>query len=279
MVMSSIKKGKPARKEGFNPGVFTAAAPESKIILAYEYSAGDDPARHQWLLDNASAIEYSPDPHNLQAIAPQVTPFLDKGIPVRFHTRYFEYEMGSADLHSARLGLGMHLKTIDAIQGLGEPFITVHIGLNRSSDISSRLARDNLCRLVEYASRKGISVSLENMRDGPASNPDFILALSQSSGSLITLDVGHAVSSQLVKQEIITPAEIASMFEPRLGEVHIYAKEEDSRHYPVTDIAPLEPVLDKLMEAACQWWTVELRDISEAAETRRLLKNYLHNKE
>lgn len=277
--MSSIHENESVPKKVCDSGELASPGSGLKPVLAYEYSAGDSPARYQWLLDNASAIEYSPDPQNLQALARQVVPFLEKGTPVRFHTRYFEYEMGSADRQSARLALGMHLKTIDTIQGLGEPFITVHIGLNNTMQLSSRFARDNLCRLVEYASAGGISVSLENMRSGPASNPDYILALARASGSLITLDVGHAVSSQLVKQGITTPAEIAGIFGPRLGEVHIYAKEENDRHHPVTDITPLEPVLDKLLENPCRWWTVELKDTREAAGTRRLLLDYMDRKE
>jgi len=267
MVMSAIQQGKSAR------------CSKAELIMAYEYSAGDSPERYQWLLENAHAIEYSPDPQHLEDVPLHVTPFLNKDIPVRFHTRYFEYEMGSADRQSARVGLERHLKTIDAIRGLGEPFITVHIGLNRTSQLSSRFARDNLCRLVEYASGRGIRVSLENMRDGPASNPDFILALSQASGSLITLDVGHAVSSGIVQQGIITPTEIAVMFSRTLGEAHIYAKEENDRHHPITDINPLKTVLDKLLESPCRWWTVELKDAQEAVDTRGLLLDYLRNKE
>ncbi|MBN1369656.1 MAG: TIM barrel protein [Dehalococcoidaceae bacterium] len=265
--MSAIQEGK------------SIQCSDAELTVAYEYSAGDSTDRYKWLLENAPAIEYSPDPQHLEAVPLHVTPFLNKDIPVRFHTRYFEYEMGSADRQSARIGLDRHMKTIDAIRGLGEPFITVHIGLNRTSQLSSRFARDNLCRLVEYASGRGIRVSLENMRDGPASNPDFILALSQASGSLITLDIGHAVSSEVVKQGIITPAEIAVMFNRKLGEVHIYAKEENDRHHPITDITPLKSVLGKLLESPCRWWTVELKDTQEAVDTRGLLLDYLRHKE
>lgn len=247
-------------------------------LLAYELSANDESNRYKWLLENATGIEYAPDPSKLGDIHLQINSFIEAGIPVRFHTRYPAWEIGNADHSKAEEALEKHLCTIDFIHKLGEPVLTVHIGLNPFIELDFLIAETNLSRLVEYAERKGIKVCVENLRRGASSNPENILTWAEASGAGITLDVGHAVSCDLVRQGVYNVNEIAEMFAPKLEEVHIYAKEDESRHHPVKDIYPLAPVINCLLEKKVPWWTVELKDVGEAQSTRNILKDYIYSR-
>ncbi len=248
-------------------------------VLAYELAADDSQGRRRWILENASAIEYSAHPFDLDKVAGQVAPFLENGIPVRFHARYPGFEIANADRAQAEEALKRHLKTVDAIQGLGEPFITVHIGLNPLIELDPARAESNLCRLVDHARARGITVCLENLRCGLASEPENIMAWSEASGSRITFDAGHAISSQLVKDGAYTVNEIIDMFTPRLSEAHVYAEEKETGHCPITDTRSIGPVLDRLLGTGCGWWTVELKPCSEAYSTKKLLAQHIlkHN--
>jgi hypothetical protein len=40
----------------------------------------------------------------------------------------------------------------------------------------------------------------------------------------------------------------------------------------------LGPIVDRLLETRCSWWTIELNEYAEALATRRLLLDYLESK-
>jgi len=244
------------------------------LVIALSVQAAEYPQRFSWARDNAFALEYTPDPLAPNLISGHVRPFTEAGIPVRFHCRFFNYDLGNADSEKAEEAVQVHSHVIDAIAGLGEPVITVHLNLDSRIPFDSQRAVENLTRLVERGRQVGITVCLENLRRGPTSDPDNVLAWAKASGAMITLDVGHAVSSQIVKDGKTTVPDIVDLFRERLYEVHMYGKEED-RHYPIVDITPLRPVIDRLLETSCTWWTIELDDYEEALGTRTRLLDYL----
>jgi len=154
---------------------------------------------------------------------------------------------------------------------MGEPFVTIHLGLNPLIELDPDRAEANLCRLVDHAATKGISICLENLRAGLASEPENILAWAEASGCSITLDVGHALSSEVVAQGAYSMQDIVDMFSPRLAEVHIYGKEDERGHHPITDMEAMALVLEQLLNTGCNWWTIELKDTFQALETKQQL--------
>jgi hypothetical protein len=229
--------------------------------------------RFEWAAEHGLALEYTPDPAGLKLLEEQLRPFTSASIPVRFHGYFPGYELGSPDNEGTPLRT--HVEALRAIHGVSHPFITVHINLNPNEKIDEVTARDNLSRLVEQADQMGITVSLENLRCGFTSHPENVLALAEASGSMITLDVGHAVSCERVKSGELTPVDFVDAFESRLCEVHIYGWEAD-RHYPINDIEPMKPLLRRLLTTQCHWWTIELEDYSEALSTQSLLTGYFN---
>ncbi len=250
---------------------------ERILTIALSVRADEFPERFLWAKDNAFALEYTPDPLHPEYISKHVKPFTDEGVPVRFHTRFFDFELGNADSGKAEEALRVHTRAIDSIAVLGKPVITVHLNLSKAIPFDSQTAVYNLTRLVEHGNKAGITVCLENLRSGPSSNPDNILAWASASGAMITLDMGHAVSSEIVKEGETTVTDILELFGERLQEVHMYGKEED-RHYPIEDITPFKAVIDRLMKTGCRWWTIELDDYGEALGTRERLLDYLNRK-
>ena len=248
---------------------------EHVLTLALSVQAKEFPERFTWAENNSFALEYTPDPLHPELIREHVTPSIQNGFPVRFHTRFFGYELGNTNPEKAEEAYQVHSQVIEVMSGPGEPVVTVHLNLSSQIPFDPRRAVNNLSRLVEKARESNITVCLENLRRGPTSDPNNVLAWAVESGAMITMDIGHAVSSDYVKEGNITPADIVDLFRDRLYEAHMYGKEED-RHYPVEDMEVTGPIIDRLLTTNCRWWTIELDDYREALGTRSLLINYLN---
>ncbi|MFO7727421.1 MAG: TIM barrel protein [Desulfonatronovibrio sp.] len=251
---------------------------KSSLNLAFSANFPDSWSRFQWARQNAYALEYSPDPHGLDLLPGVIRPFIDSDIPVRFHTRYFQYELGHADKYLARKALEAHIKSLKAMHGYGESAVTVHTGLLPECPVKEEHILENLSRLVERAHRLGMTICLENMRIGHGADPFKVFERAEKSGAMITLDVGHARGCAMVMDKQITFTEIVDLFESRLYEVHVYGREDEQGHHPITDIEPLAGVLGRLLQTDCTWWTIELSNQEEAMATRNLLENYFKTK-
>ena len=245
------------------------------LILAYTSGHLDHPSRLRWAVENAFAVEYSPDPERLDLLPEKIQPFISAGIPLRFHARYPGYELGHADSREARKALEVHIRTLKKIRGPGEQTITVHTGLDPDIPVVEANIIDNLSRLVEFASKHNITVCLENMRKGHAGNPYNVLKWSLASGAMITFDTGHAFGCSMVLDSLISPLDFVDLFNSRIFEVHIYGKEDEKGHHPIEDIKPFEPLIDRLLQIDCRWWTVELHDPDEACSALSMIKAYL----
>jgi sugar phosphate isomerase/epimerase len=232
------------------------------------------PQRLHWISEHGFALEYAPNPEALALFPQRIAPFLQAGLPLRYHGFFPGYEFAHADPEAARRGLDVHLAALEVMPGRGEPVITVHIGLRRQDPLDAGQAVEHLARLVERGRQLGITVCLENLRQGPTSDPETVVEWAAASGAMLTLDVGHAVSSRRVREGKLGPLDFVEAFAPRLTEVHIYEKETD-RHYPPRDMALLGPIVDRLIGTQCRWWTIELDDYDEALATRALLLDYL----
>lgn len=247
------------------------------ITLAFAANYPDPIHRNKWALENSSGLQYSPDPHCLELLPCRIKPFLDCGIPVRIHTRYFEFELGHADRETAELALKKHMQTLTQIKDFAEPTVTVHTGLKKEYPINEEHIIENLSRLTEFADKLGMVVCLENLRQGHAGDPRKVHKWAKASGAMLTLDIGHALGCFAVQNNIITLAEIIELYAPRLWEVHIYGKEDALGHHPIIDITPLAKSLKKLMQTDCSWWTIELSDPDEALSTRNIIENFFES--
>ncbi|MBU2513211.1 TIM barrel protein [bacterium] len=255
----------------------SAVTGESTPTIAVSAKWYSFPDRFEWLASQGFSFEYTSDPEQLSLIGDHTRPFLDKGIAIRHHGFFPGFEIGDKDSKQADTAMDLHFKTLDAIRGIGEPFITLHVGLTRRVEIVPNRVCDNLGRLVDYAKNLGITVSLENLKQGVTSNPKTVREWADCTGAMITLDIGHAVSSELVSSGEETVLGIIDLFEDRLAEVHLYEREID-RHYAPENMVILGPIIDRLLKARCPWWTIELDDYEDILKTRQLIETHLLSK-
>jgi sugar phosphate isomerase/epimerase len=232
------------------------------------------PDRFRWIAEHGFALEYTPSPEAFDLLPRHVAPFLKAGIPVRYHGFFPDHEIGHPDPAIAERAVHVHTAALEAMQDQGEQVITFHVGIHWQDPIVPGRVVENLARLVEHGRGLGITVCLENLRRGPTSRPENVVAWAQASGAMITFDVGHAVSCQRVQSGELTALDFLDVVAERLFEVHIYERETD-RHYPPQDMTILGPIVDRLLATRCTWWTVELGDYAEALATRALLLDYL----
>lgn len=245
--------------------------------LALAVKAQDPPEHFRWAIANSFALEYTPDPARFELLANHLGPAIRKGVPIRFHGRYFGREIGHPDSRISDSAMRIHFATLETMHRKSEPVVTFHLGLCHREPFDPDKGVKNLTLLVDAARTQNITVCLENLRRGPASHPENIAAWAKASGASITLDIGHALSCKRVQSGELLVTDFIDSFAERLCEVHIYGHESD-RHYPINDMASFEPIVDRLLETSCRWWTIELEEPFEALSTRELILNYLRTR-
>jgi sugar phosphate isomerase/epimerase len=247
-----------------------------ELTLAVSATWRHNASRLDWIAANGLACAFTPNPDRLDLISRQLIPYMDNGMAVRHHGYFPGEEIGHAHAATAEDAMQLHFKAMEAMQGVGEPLMTVHVGLDRTLPLNHHRVVKNLTRLSEYGKKIGVAVSLENLRRGPTANPETLLDWARRSGAGITLDIGHAVSSQCVCNKTISVETIIDLAAERLVEVHFYASETD-RHWAPRNMDILGPIADKLITTDCRWWTIELEDTQDVLFTRGLLIDYFKN--
>ena len=231
--------------------------------------------RLECLCSRGLGIEFTPDPDDFSTMPAMLAPILERGIPVRFHAFFPGYEIGDQDAGVANNAMKHQCRFLEVVASIATaPVITCHIGLDPEKPIEISRAGDNLGLLVRRAKELGATLALENLRRGPASDPRQVLSWAEAADSALTLDIGHALSSQMVHEKTMSMDEIVDLFTPRIVEAHYYEKETD-RHYPPKDMRLLGPVVDHLVQTPCNWWTIELEDLQDIDRTVELTRNYL----
>lgn len=242
------------------------------MILAGSAKWSHGRRRLEWLCAHDFAIEIAPDPENLEGLARLVWPLVQKSHPLRFHGFLPGYEIGDDDPEAAQRALKRHKALVDAVCAYPDAVITCHIGLTRGRSIDGQRAIANLSALVDYAAARGVVIALENLKHGPTAVPENHLDWASQAGAHITLDLGHALSADATGG--MGMDDYIDAVAHRLVEVHYYESETD-RHNAPADMRILGPLVDRLIQTDCRWWTIELEDLAEMATTRRMAREYL----
>lgn len=258
----------------------TGAPSRRSLTLAVSARWDTFPQRFSWIQQQGLALEYTPNPEGMHQLREHTSHFVEAGIPLRYHGLFPAYELAHADAVLSERAMQKHLSLLEEIHGRGQQVVTFHVChcfKNRAEEGDPEKVVANLSRLVARAGELGITVCLENLARGPSSDPANLVRWSRDSGALITLDIGHVLATQSVKQGKMSALEFVELTADRIVEAHIYGGETD-RHQPITEIGPLQPALDRLLETACSWWTIELDEQDEVLSTRSLLLKYLNSR-
>lgn len=228
-----------------------------------------------------SGIELTTDPLDPRAAVEQaelLREFSANDLDIRFHFPLGSHEITSEPSDAAD-ALERMKRLVVLMSAANETWLTVHAPLAsdaRGTELFA-LTRTRLRELVEFATEYRVNVCLENLCWGATSEPDLFLDLIESTGALVTFDVGHAVSSD-VSRSGFSAEKFARELGSRIRCAHVYGH-EDGRHYPPENLDTIGPALDILCSLGCPWWTIELTDHNDVRFTRELLADFLDARE
>jgi sugar phosphate isomerase/epimerase len=228
-------------------------------------------------------IEYSFDPSNLQAAlrdSDSMQRLAGRDSEIRYHFPLGRYELANLDEDAANEALAQFLSAVEIVAKAGGRYLTVHAALHGGAHEYPVFERtkERLAELVERGREVGVTVCLENLRWGLTSEPSHFIELVEAADSAITLDVGHAVSSEAAHTGTTTGAEFERMLAPRIVGAHVYDR-EDPHHIAPTDLVRIGDTLGVLLdETTCRWWVIELFSADEIRSTRALLLGFLQDR-
>lgn len=195
-------------------------------------------------------------------------------LELRYHFPLSGYDFSANDPEEARRGFLGAISAIDGLAEAGGRFLTVHLPIGWD-ELACRLpvARHNLTELTAYAAQREVTVCLENLRWGVTSDPDVFMGLVDAAGCAVTLDVGHANSSDVAKRGF-SSVDYAKLVAPHVRNAHVYDREEPHHHCP-ENLDRIGETLEALLGSECDWWVIELFDREEVEFTRELLQGFL----
>ena len=227
---------------------------------------------------SAAGIEITVDPEDPEAAiaaAREITSRSGGATAVRFHFPLGRYELGAGSAAESERALESMMRLVTLIGTLGGGQVTVHatLGDEHRSGAHFDATADRLRRLVDHARSVDVYVCLENLRWGATSDPQTFARLAALADARVTFDVGHAVSSDAAASGS-SAARFVELVADRIVSAHVYGYETEY-HHPPEDLERIGPALDALLEAGCDWWTIELVDHDDIRSTRSLLTDFL----
>lgn len=229
---------------------------------------------HPW----PGGVELTLDPSSLprsMATADSLSALASGGLEIRYHFPLGAFELSDPDPRAGEAALALMAEAVQRIAARGGSYLTVHAALPQGTSGTARFREtiDRLAQLVSHGRDLGVSVCLENLRWGATSEPEEFLELIEGSGTDVTFDVGHAVSSDVARRGFSAEA-FVDLLGTRIKGAHVYGHETD-RHHPPEDLDVIGPTLDALCDVDCSWWLIELTKTRDVTSTRGLLAAYL----
>ncbi len=203
--------------------------------------------------------------------------FRSVGSLCSIHAPYTDLEMGHRDPDYAAASTRILMAYVDAAAELGAHHMNCHVGsfgLGAEELSQDTLAR-NLTRLMGYAARRGLALTVENLRHGVTSDPESFGAILRATGAPVTFDLGHAHGSAWVRSGRGSVADFLRSLPTRILAGHLYFTEENDSHFAPTGLGDLADTLDALCTAGCDFWVLELHSRETLEQTRRVVDEYL----
>jgi len=193
------------------------------------------------------------------------------------HAPYTDLEIGHRDTEHAAAACRILQDYVNAAAELGAHHVNIHVGT--FAPHPEELCHDTLVRnltiLMNHARRRGVPLTVENLRGGPSSNPESFAALLRQTGVPVTFDVGHARGCPWVQEGRGSVVDFLRAIPTPILASHLYFVERDDTHYAPQTVEDMAPTLDALTEAACDFWVLELHTLEALEQTRRVVDQYL----
>ena len=193
------------------------------------------------------------------------------------HAPYTDLEIGHRDPDHATAAVRILQDYIDAAQELGAHHLNMHVGSYGlpPGELSWDGLVRNVATLLEYAARRGVCLTVENLTSGPTSDPETLARLLKATGAPVTFDLGHAHGSAWVQAGRGSVVEFLQSIPTPVRAAHIYFTERNDAHFVPEKLGDIGPALDGLVAAGCDFWVLELHTPETLAQTRRVVDEYL----
>lgn len=208
----------------------------------------------------------------------QVLERLRRASPVcSLHAPYTDLELGHRDPEHAAAALRILRDYVDAAAELGAHHANVHVGTfgPDPDELSHETILRNVSSLLEHGARRGIRITVENLRGGPTSDPDSFAAILRATGAPVTFDLGHAAGCPWVQDGRGTVVDFLRSVPTPILASHVYLVEKDDTHFAPQTAAEMGPALGALTAAGCDFWVLELHGRDQLEQTRRVVDQYL----
>ncbi len=199
-------------------------------------------------------------------------------LEIRYHCPFKKIDIGHEDPAQAQKALALFRRIVRLIAKAGGKYLTIHVGLGHDTTriLSWNATIDNLRRLVQHGSEYGVKICLENLAWGWTSKPNLFEKLIRKSGASVTFDIGHAHACEVISSQYYTAEDFVTPHPDRVLIAHIYHTEiAGTGHVSPDRIEDIDQRLDILQKTACNWWVIELNDVDQIIQTKKLLDNYL----
>lgn len=197
------------------------------------------------------------------------------------HAPYADLELGHPDPDQARAAAKLVEPYVDAAAELAAHHLNLHTGSYVPA--ADEWSRDNTLRSLEtlmaYAARRGVLLTLENLRDGPTSDPGILADLLRTTGIALNFDLGHAHGSAWVRSGRGSVADVLRRLPGGVPAAHVYWSEVHGAHHAPKAVEDIADALDALRERACEFWVLELHSRDALERTRKVVADYLARRE
>ncbi len=193
------------------------------------------------------------------------------------HAPYTDLEIGHRDADFAAASLRVLMEYVAIAADLGAHHVNLHVGsfAMTEDELSWETLVGNVKSLMEYAARRGTQITIENLRHGLTSDPEWFATLLSTTGAPATFDHGHATGSAWVQSgRGSVVGALRSIPTPILA-THLYFTEEHDSHFAPTSVDQMTDALDALRERGCDFWVLELHTHTTLEQTRRVVDAYL----
>jgi len=133
----------------------------------------------------------------------------------------------------------------------------------------------NVASLLEYAARRGVCLTVENLTRGVTSDPAMLARLLTATGAPVTFDLGHAHGSAWVQEGRGSVVDFLKSIPTPVVAAHIYFTERNDAHFVPEKLGDIAPALDGLVARGCDFWVLELHTQETLEQTRKIVDEYL----
>jgi len=193
------------------------------------------------------------------------------------HAPYTDVEVGHRDPDHAVAAVRILRDYIDAAGELGAHHLNMHVGsygLPLEELSWDGLVR-NVASLLEYAARRGVCLTVENLTRGVTSDPAMLARLLTATGAPVTFDLGHAHGSAWVQEGRGSVVDFLKSIPTPVVAAHIYFTERNDAHFVPEKLGDIGPALDGLAARGCDFWVLELHTQETLEQTRKIVDEYL----